>query len=555
MAVCVSLDFSGVRRCIRSGAFLLAFVAGSLLLPPATLRADIAAPAAEPRLRPSGLEGAVILDTNDRPSEATVGRFLKAAKGDEAKLLVVVVREAKAEGILDLLKAKKAGAIEIVKLDNAASANAQPTLDALRKATGVWIFASGDSAQIKEMLGNAAARELIALRLRGGVIAASGAAAWLLPAQFLDAQGKSQVGLAVLPGMVVAREAKQESGVLPLDAALAQMPAMLGISLGAGATLFVSGRDMRALGNGPISLSLARSSAREPRKVAMRPNGQVDYNEMRRAALGRAQQTPYPPKKVAPPEVPKGTLIIVGGGGLGADIAKRFVELGGGAEGTFVVLPISSPDPLPTNSGDGFLRRYGAKNILVLKAREQKELEDPKNLEVLKKATAVWFGGGRQWRFVDAYEGTKIHELFRGVLRRGGVIGGSSAGATIQGDYLCRGAPGGPNNIICEGYERALGFLPGVAIDQHFTQRDRFKDMVLLMKTYPQFLGIGLDEGTAIVVQGHIAEVMGPNQVHFYDHRKPVVEGQPDHESLKAGARYDLKERKLLGTKEAKATK
>jgi cyanophycinase len=485
-----------------------------------------------------------------------VARFLKAAKGDEAKLLVVLVGEAKAEGILDLLKAKKAGWLEILKLDSAATAKTLFTTDALGLATGVWLFAAGDPAQTKEILGDAAiARELLGVRLRGGVVAASGAAAWLLPAHFLGAQGKAQAGLAVLPAMVVSREAKQESGVHPLDATLAQMPAMLGVSLGDGAALFVSGREMRALGKGPVSLSLARSPAREPRKVAMRPNGQVDYNEMRRAALGRAQQTPYPPKEAATPEVPKGTLIIVGGGGLGADIAKRFVELGGGAEGTFVVLPISNPDPLPANSGDGFLKRHGAKNILVLKAREQKELEDPKNIEVLKKASAVWFGGGRQWRFVDAYEGTKIHELFRGVLRRGGVIGGSSAGATIQGDYLCRGAPGGPNNIICEGYERALGFLPGVAIDQHFTQRNRFKDMVLLMKTYPQFLGIGLDEATAIVVQGHVAEIMGPNQVHFYDRRKPVVEGQPDHESLKAGARYDLKERKLLGAKETKDTK
>jgi cyanophycinase-like exopeptidase len=94
--------------------------------------------------------------------------------------------------------------------------------------------------------------------------------------------------------------------------------------------------------------------------------------------------------------------------------------------------------------------------------------------------------------------------------------------------------------------------LPGVAIDQHFTQRNRLKDMVLLMKTYPQFLGIGLDEATAILVQGHVAEVMGTNKVHFYDRRKPLVEGKPDHDSLKAGERYDLRERMALGAKESK---
>ena len=75
------------------------------------------------------------------------------------------------------------------------------------------------------------------------------------------------------------------------------------------------------------------------------------------------------------------------------------------------------------------------------------------------------------------------------------------AGATIQGDYLVRGAPAGPDVMMCEGYERAMGFLPGVAIDQHFSARNRFKDMTALVKQYPQFLGIGLDEGTALVVQ------------------------------------------------------
>ncbi len=103
--------------------------------------------------------------------------------------------------------------------------------------------------------------------------------------------------------------------------------------------------------------------------------------------------------------------------------------------------------------------------------------------------------------------------------------------------------------MMSEGYERALDFLPGVGIDQHFTQRKRQPDMTAFMKRYPQFLGIGLDEATAIVVQGHEAQVMGRGQAHFYDRKKPVKEGEPDYEALKAGGRYDLKERKILQSK------
>jgi cyanophycinase len=227
-------------------------------------------------------------------------------------------------------------------------------------------------------------------------------------------------------------------------------------------------------------------------------------------------------------------------------VTRKFIELAGGPEALIVVLPTANPDPIPEKADAGFLRTAGAKNVQVLRGREPKDVEDPKALETLKNAKAIWFGGGRQWRFVDAYEGTKAHELFRDVLRRGGVIGGSSAGATIQGDYLCRGSPLNNTDIMSEGYERGLGFLSGVAIDQHFTQRKRFADMTALMKTYPQLLGIGIDEATAIVVEGHIAEVMGRNQVHFYDRGKPVVEGKPDYEAVKAGGRYDLKARKAL---------
>jgi cyanophycinase-like exopeptidase len=85
-----------------------------------------------------------------------------------------------------------------------------------------------------------------------------------------------------------------------------------------------------------------------------------------------------------------------------------------------------------------------------------------------------------------------------------------------------------------------------VAIDQHFSQRKRFADMTALMNAYPQFLGIGIDEATALVVQGHVAEVLGKGSVHFYDRRKPLVADQPDYESVPAGHKYDLKDRSVV---------
>src|SRR5580765_7522111 len=100
--------------------------------------------------------------------------------------------------------------------------------------------------------------------------------------------------------------------------------------------------------------------------------------------------------------------------------------------------------------------------------------------------------------------------------------------------------------MMVAGYERGFAFLPGTAIDQHFAQRRRFADMTRVVASHPQLLGIGLDEATAIVVQGPVAEVVGKNKVHFYDRFRPVVEGEPDYVSLDAGAKYDLVKRHVV---------
>ena len=86
--------------------------------------------------------------------------------------------------------------------------------------------------------------------------------------------------------------------------------------------------------------------------------------------------------------------------------------------------------------------------------------------------------------------------------------------------------------------------VAGCAVDQHFFARKRTADMTGLMKLYPQLLGIGIDEATAIVVTGHVAEVLGKSKVAFYDYRDGPPAGETDYIEVKAGEKYDLKERK-----------
>jgi cyanophycinase len=352
-------------------------------------------------------------------------------------------------------------------------------------------------------------------------------------------------GLGLLPGAVVYPAAGPNA---PLSKELPAQRGLFGLRLPAGTTVVVHGRQMEVSGDRAVSVLLAEGTGRPEQITEIKPKATSDLTMWRRAAQGRAGQA-WPAAAPSAPEVPKGALVIVGGGGMPAEVTKTFIELAGGPDALIVVLPTANPDPLPTNAEANFFTRAGARNVKVLPARTLAEVEDPKNLAILKEARGVWFGGGRQWRFVDAYEGTKAEEAFRDVLRRGGVIGGSSAGATIQGDYLCRGSPLNNTDVQCEGYERGLGFLPGVAVDQHFTQRKRHPDMTALMKQYPQFLGIGLDEATAIIVKGSVAEVKGRGKAHFYDTKRKTAPGEPDYEALPDGGRYDLKARKVVAEK------
>ena len=491
-----------LRRTWTSAAVLA--VAGFISILPAA-----PTPAPRQRLSPDGIDGALLL-CGDKPTDRVLDAFCDAAGKDKAQLVVLTDDAERVRKLVDALKARKPASVAVVKADAK-----EKQLEPLEDATGVWVLAGMDSP---------AAKEFPAVMKRG-VVALAGVAA----------RGD------VLPGAVV--EPNFTGAILEnLFATLDTKRDAFAVGVGEGTALLVHGRRMTVIGDGAVTILLAKSSTKPRRVLEITEKSPSDYTMLRRAAIARAGP-PFPSKEPVTPEVSKGSLVIVGGGGMPADVTKKFIDLAGGPDALIVVLPTANPTP---SDESGFFRKAGAKNVVSLPAVKLEEVEDPKNLDVLRKADAIWFGGGRQWHFVDAYEGTKAEELFHDVLRRGGVIGGSSAGATIQGDYLCRGSSLNNTEEMAEGYERGFGFLPGVGIDQHFTQRDRFADMTSLMKAYPQLLGIGLDEATAIVVKGHEAEVMGKGVAHFYDGGKPAAEGQPDYDSVKAGGRYDLKARKVL---------
>jgi cyanophycinase len=241
----------------------------------------------------------------------------------------------------------------------------------------------------------------------------------------------------------------------------------------------------------------------------------------------------------------KGNLVIVGGGAVGPEIWQRFIALAGGADAPVVYIPAAAETEPKENAAD-FLKRAGFTDVTVLHTRDKKVADTDAFVAPLKRAKAIWFGGGRQWRIVDSYEGTKTEREFQNVLNRGGVIGGTSAGATIQGSYLVRGAKTGNEIMIAPGYTRGFGYLRNAAIDQHLLKRNRENDLWEVITKHPDLLGIGLDEGTAIIVQQDRFEVLGVSKVAIYDARHKARPDEKRHYFLQTGDTFDMLSRKTL---------
>jgi cyanophycinase len=235
-----------------------------------------------------------------------------------------------------------------------------------------------------------------------------------------------------------------------------------------------------------------------------------------------------------------GSLVIVGGAMSDPAIITRFIDLAGGADAPIVIVPTAGDADAYDAYWSGLrqFRDNGARNLTVLHTRDPKVADTEAFVMPLTTARGVFFTGGRQWRLADAYLDTRAHRELHALLDRGGVIGGSSAGATILGSFLVRGDTKG-NELMVGDHVTGFGFLKNSAIDQHLLRRNRQFDLIDVIAQRPELLGIGIDENTAIVVEGDRFEVLGPGYVAIYD-AKHATRPPAKFYLLGSGDRYDL---------------
>lgn len=245
-----------------------------------------------------------------------------------------------------------------------------------------------------------------------------------------------------------------------------------------------------------------------------------------------------------------GSLVIIGGGQHPELVVDTIVSLAGGKDKAKIVVVTNASgtdEDYHSKTIEEFATKVGKKNVSVLNLKTIEEANDDKKLKDLKEATGIFFTGGRQWRITDVYLNTKAHKYFNDVLARGGVISGSSAGASVQGSLLWRGDTKGPHILIGD-HTQGLGFLRYAAIDQHILARNRQSDLAeyiaaanrLIPENQTKFVGVGIDEATAIVVHKDQFEVIGKSFVAVHGGHNNFGRSDELFQVLKPGDKYDL---------------
>lgn len=226
----------------------------------------------------------------------------------------------------------------------------------------------------------------------------------------------------------------------------------------------------------------------------------------------------------------KGKLFIIGGGSRPDFLVDRMIKEAGVKSGeTVAIFPHASEEQ--DSSFYYAKQQFEKRNLKALDCAFKKDEKlPPSKLDSLKTAKLIYIGGGDQVRFMEIINSNpEVKNLLKSAYQNGKMIAGTSAGAAVMSEVMITG-----NQLKYKDYEntfdnieiknvetkQGLGFIKTAVIDQHFVVRSRYNRLLSLIIENPTYKGIGIDEGTAILVKNGSAEVVGRAQVIVFKNPK-----------------------------------
>ncbi|MBK1990242.1 cyanophycinase [Sphaerospermopsis aphanizomenoides BCCUSP55] len=260
----------------------------------------------------------------------------------------------------------------------------------------------------------------------------------------------------------------------------------------------------------------------------------------------------------------KGQLVIIGGAeekNGDAVILREFVRRAGGVKANIVIMTAATE--LPREAGEKYIevfRRLGASEVRIVDTETREDASSSTALEAVHRATGIFFTGGDQARITSTIKDTELDAAIHRRYSEGAVVAGTSAGAAVMPDKMIVEGDSQTNpRIEIVEMGPGLGFLPGVVIDQHFSERGRLGRLISALVQEPVVLGFGIDENTAMVVSDGQVEIIGEGSVTVvdesegtYNNLNQILKDEPlavcgvKLHILPHGHRFDLKTRQPI---------
>ncbi|MFL5527762.1 MAG: cyanophycinase [Gemmatimonadaceae bacterium] len=218
----------------------------------------------------------------------------------------------------------------------------------------------------------------------------------------------------------------------------------------------------------------------------------------------------------------KGTLILIGGACTPSGPAiGGFIEMTGARDGSPIagITTASSQPSVAREMWLADLRQAGASNLSIPLVATRDDASDPRIVNQFRSARGIFLGGGDQVKLVSALGGTPLEEAIRDAYMDGAIVCGTSAGAAALTKTTLAGNEVDEEGKLVEQYiGPGLGLLGyHTIVDTHFTQRRRLYRLFVAVAQFPELMGLGIDEDTALVVSREIATVVGNGGVTFVD--------------------------------------
>jgi cyanophycinase len=237
----------------------------------------------------------------------------------------------------------------------------------------------------------------------------------------------------------------------------------------------------------------------------------------------------------------RGALLVIGGHESkqgDQHILEEVARRAGG--GKLVIATIASEEP--KSQWDEYKRvfgKLGVRDIAQLDVRRREELLTDSHQQILEHARVIFFAGGDQMNITSRLGGTALCDTLRSLYRKGAMIAGTSAGASVLSEVMITSGDSDTSSEVGRSLEIApgLGLISGMIIDQHFAQRGRIGRLLGVVAQNPRVLGVGVDEDTAFLIErNEQARVLGSGAVYVLDAREMTYTNSARDESGKMSA-------------------